>query len=524
MAFRYPPEINSPPVYVDSIDDNLRVGSFVHIKLKGQSDGTTTIARIHARLGPTGMRFVLYPPLFPHNNRQHPTHPSLPKHHHRKILLNIGSRNTELYESEVDYDVPYNASAIILHPAFVFSIEEFKEPKNSWAHGLKNVFFVRFRCPQKHTGIPEDSIHSPLLPLKSYDQKLCFPNQHTKRVVLDEAIRPPRCFHESAFVGLFMIRKSITKILNKSSGQAELQEVVGAQIGLVPTETWTYIVHMSRSQGIKVHVTKGSASYMDVDPDFTRKKVKIQYPTTIIRYQTNSELQFLREMLGFCSTYGSTEKKPTLSDGDRGLPLKREHRLTLVNGSGNENNDPDAPFKIRTRQQRVDLCWSNFHFRVIVGYQQYHYSVNRDGELTNEPPTEHLASVLGAEPKDKHVLRSDKSKNQSPKQAKQAGLLKDPSQGDSPDTFNKILQASDSDCSSDEGNPNDLPNIHIGDQFTDDDNVYEVLSVQVKAKEPFALVRVVGGDLFDHSLPLDKQYVRKWDDLEEVMMLIEDFN
>ena len=506
MAFRYPPDVNAPPIYVKNIDDHLRIGSFVHIKLKGQNDGTTTIARIHSTFGATGIRFVIYPPLFPSKKQQHHTHPILPKHNFPKILLDIGSRNQELYESEAEYDVATNAESIILYPAFVFSLEEFKQPKNSWAHGLKNVFFVRFRCPQEPSTVSGDSRHPQLVPLKAFDQNLCFPNEHLKRVVSDEAIRPPRCFHQSAFVGLFVIRRSITKILNKSSGQAEEEEVVGVQIGLVPTETWTYIVHMSRSENIKAHLTKGSASYLDVDPDFTRRKVKIQYPTAIIRFQSSSELAFLRGLLGFCSTYGSIERKPTLKDGPRGLPLKREHRLTLVNGTSDEECDRDAPFKIRSRNQRVDLCWSNFHFKIIVGYQQYHYSVNRSGQLKNPPPSDHMTSVLSPPQQNKAKDTSSSSKN------------------DSPDTFNKILQASDSSDDSDPKDPSEFPDLHLGDQFTDKDNVYEVISIQIKTEEPFVLARVVAGDLFDHSLPLKKQYVRKWWDLDEVFMLVQDFN
>ena len=506
--FRSVPDINKPPFYVKRLDDHLRIGSFVHIHLPGQKDDTT-IARIHSGINATGLRFVLFPPLFPRYNLNDQSHPKLPKHNYTRVMLGLGSRNTELYESSTTFDVVEDASSVISHPAFVFSLHEFKSPKNIWTEGLDNFFFVRFRMPIIDSDPPVGCLH----PLEE-KTKLCFPNEHACRFIVDKAVPPPRCFHQSSFVGLFLLRKALVKLLNKSSGQAEEHEVTGDTIGLVPTETWTYIVQLCRIQGIDIHTTKGSASYLDIDPKFTRKKVKISYPTTIIRFRSSDDLQFLRGLLGFGSTYGCTDRKPTLADGPNGTSFKPEHRVTLVKGSTSEEKEN---FKVRSRDQQVDLCWSDFHCRVVVGYEQYQYSLDHKGKLKNDPPTEDLKNILQGTP----TSSDDKTDTTDVYQHEPSDTTEsdsEPSKAPSPASPNKIAKSTAQDSPS--------SRIKIGHQFTDWDeqNVYEVIAVNRNENGPFVVSRIIGGVFYDHDLPMDQQEIHKWEDADEVLLLIRQFN
>ena len=373
-----PPQINSPPLYVKAIDDNLRVGSFVRIII---DKNTTSIARIHSRIGQTGLKFVVFPPLFPKNPTTTPPLPKIPEHNFPRILISTGCRNIELYQSKLLVQKKVDGASIILHPAFVFNYSEFKKPKNAWTHGLSNVYIARFRVTLQN--LEDPSSREKLVQLDDHDLHLCFPNEHLLRRISDGAICPPRCFHQSAFVGLFLIWKAIFKLLKKCSGQAEEREVAGETIGLIPTETWTYVVHLCRRHGIKTHNSMATASYLDVDPSFTRKKVRMEYPSSLIRFKTPEELKFLRGLLGFGSTYGLTERKPTLKDGEEGLPIKHDHCITVVNGQADD--DEDGPIKKHCRAQRVDFCWSDFSFRVVVSYEQFQFSVGNDGKLRSPP-------------------------------------------------------------------------------------------------------------------------------------------
>ena len=305
------------------------------------------------------------------------------------------------------------------------------------------------------------------------------------------------------------------KLLNKSSGQAQEHEVTGDTIGLVPTETWTYIVKLFCNEGIKVHTTKGSASYLDIDRKFTRKKVKMFYPTTIIRFRSSDDLKFLRGLLGFGSTYGCTERKPTLADGPKGCPLKPEHRLTVVKGS---KIDEQEYFRLRSSEQCVDLCWSDFHCRVVVGYEQFQYSLDHNGKVKNSPPTEDLKNILQGtpekdddtdvyqhEPSDTTATDSESSKNSD-------------AVSPSPPAPKKVAKS----------DANDSPSsrIKVGHQFTDWDeqNIYEVIAVNRNENGPFVVSRIVGGVFYDHDLPMDQQEICKWEDADEVLLLIHQFN
>ena len=488
-----PPQINAPPIYVKAIDDHLRIGSFVHVHLAERN--FTTIARIHSRIGKSGLRFVVYPPLFPKDDKPHPSHGPLPTHHYPRILISTGCRNVELYQSRLIVEKKQDGASIIICPAFVFTYYEFKHPKNAWTHGLKNVFIVRFEAVKKDPDNPSCPIS--LREVDNQDLYICFPNEHQLRQVVDDAIRPPRCFHQSAFVGLFMIRKALFKLLNKCSGQSEEEEVDRETIGLIPTETWTYIVHLCRQEGMKTHETKGSASYLDVEPNFTRKKVRMEYPTTIIRFESPSELQFLRGLLGFGSTYGSTERKPTLKDGPEGVSIKPDHRLTVVNGVVSEDSDNESNFKVRSRAQRVDLCWSDFHCQVVVGYEQYQYSVGNDGKIRNAPPNPAMSKLLRGDysEEDPTLVSSKESSDNSPSH-KSPRLNKNDDQ------------------------------VLIGQQFADwdDENVYEVISVDDGCSGLFVLARVIGGPLYDHDLSDEHQKTEKWEDIDEVKLLIRQYN
>ena len=412
------------------------------------------------------------------------------------------------------FDQKERGASRILYPAFVFSYEEFHNPKNRWAHGLKNVFFVRFsEHHEQEDGLPRRHV---LKEIEQFEKKLCFPNEHANHVLLDEAIRPPRCFHQSAFTGLFVIRRALVKLLNKCGGSSEEQEITSDTIGLVPTETWTYIVHLCRRQGIKVHSSKTSASYLEVEPNFTRHKVRLQYPSSTIRFQSPEELKFLRSLIGFCSTYGSSERKPTLSDGAAGISLKRKHRLTLVKGTP---PDDEAKFRIRSRSQRVDLTWSDFHCRVLVGYEQYNYDIDRQGNLKNPPPTDHLEFVL------KGGTNSPDNDDPSTKaQEKPQDKPKHDDTVESDTTFNKILAMTDSDATTVESDDDDCLVVGASFQDHDDQNVYEVKAIQRNKEGEYVISQVIAGMDYDHDLPMNMQEVRKWEDLDEVRLLINDYN
>ena len=364
--------VNEWPLYVPAIDDHLRIGSFVHVKLPNQDEGTTTIARITKRFEGKHC-LTLFFPLFPPQNQPLKCHPSLPSHSQRPIMSGPGAESIELYQTNYFPKVEHKTKdrskfPQILFPAFVFTPQELSIPKNSWANGLSNVYIVRFF---DQSGV--------LQPLPSPIVALCFPNENKFKGFHSYTTVTSRCYHESVWCGLYMLRKAISKILNKPSGQSEEKQIETISIGYVPLETFNYIntVCSFYSSNIACHHLKMSESYISLDSSFSRKKVKMTYSSGFLRFESEDELSMLRSLLGLAATYGSSKIRPTLKDAPHGLPLKRGHSLTVVKGKenspppdDNDSSDGQPIFSKRSSEQRVDFHFLQFNVRVTVGFQR----------------------------------------------------------------------------------------------------------------------------------------------------------
>ena len=379
------PDYHAPPFYSALYKDVFRFGSFVHVARPGQDRGTTTVARlIKWVLG--GVQVQLFYPLFPKPEECLRCHPTIPKHNNLALSK---WKTTELYESNefIEFSETNHSTGApvqikdIFYPAFVFSLTDMESSANQWANGTKNVYVVRFRQHSDRglIAISEDRLRF----LVSYD------------TTLTHHICPPRSVHLNIWTGLHILRKGIAKILNRRSGSSEERGVYSLSLGYVPTETFDYLNLMIGSQISKHCLHKphpASETYLDMDQKFTRRKIKMTFQTATFRFASVQELDVLRSLLGFSATYGSTEIRPTLYHGSKGLSLKRGHTLSLVCGRPNDQAPP--PFKKRCLDQRIDITFSQYACRITVSYQRYHYDKLRSGSLKVPPPTEHLRLAL----------------------------------------------------------------------------------------------------------------------------------
>ena len=379
------PDVDAPPFYSAIFHDSFQMGSFVHLILPSQEPRTTTVVRL-LKWVPHGIKVQLFYPLFPKEKLR--CHPNLPKHDKTPLPSTQGRNNIELYMSNEVMELinpredgfPLKLREI-LYPAFVFSLTDLDSPANRWAYGVENVFVVRYKQHSERglVSIPENCLRF----MVSHD---------TTRSHL---VCPPRSCHLNIWTGLFLIRKAISKILNRRSGQAEEKETSALTIGHIPVETYNYIsLLLSRAHRSRcVHKPfKASETYLDITNRFTRRKARIQFESGVMRFLTTADLDKLRTILGFGATYGSTEVRPTLYHGDKGLCLKRGHSLTVIAGCPIPEEAP--PFKRRSKEQRVDLSFSQFSCRVTVSFQRYLYDTSRSGVIKVPPPTEHLKLCL----------------------------------------------------------------------------------------------------------------------------------
>ena len=376
------------PVYIPSFNDVFHIGTFLHVELPNQDDGTTTVCRLF-KTWEGQVQLRVYLPLFPKKKLK--CHPDIPPNSASRIIEGIGSENVELYKSNrrIVADNLLTKNIKIWFPAFVFSL---KDPANSWAHGLMNVYFVQYEQPARCDEDPTPSLQE--MSLMDFH---CFPMDHLPKEFLSSFACTPRCFHRNVWTGLYLLRKGLMKILNRRGHQLETYDQQSLNLGSLPMETFNYLYKLANSnvKCLSSDQQITSETYQDTEWNLTRKKVKMMLSTTTLRFQTRQDIDILRRFLGLSAVYGSCEARPTLKHGEDGLTLKRGHFVTFINGSG-EREEP--PFKKRTQRQRIDMTFGALQCKVVVSFQRYRYDVARDGSLRTPPDSQHLTCLLQARP------------------------------------------------------------------------------------------------------------------------------
>ena len=386
-------EVNQPPIFVKHLDDSVRIGSFVHVELHDQEPDTTTIARIERRCY-GGFHLCLFYPLFPKEKAANS--PPLPIHQERPIPFGSpGSLNIELYQSAERLSVVKGEVCKILHPAFVFSVNELTISNNAWAHGIHNVFVLRFIEQRDEESLDETSFLEKIDP----EERVCFPNTNPKHIKKDRLTALSRCLHETIWCGLYLIRKAIIKLLNKRSSRSEPAEVSSVSVGYIPLETYNYLsLLVNDNLYSSCRIFNLSESYMDTDSKLSRKKLRFHYNAGVMRFETKEDIEILREVLGIACTYGSLEHRPRLADGTSGVPIQSGHSLSVIRGREEPDNASEdsekRPFKRIFKEEGVDLCFSTLNTRVTVGFAKYKYHSQRNGSLKFPPPTPHLENIL----------------------------------------------------------------------------------------------------------------------------------
>ena len=433
------------------MQDSFRIGSFVHIRLPKQDEETTTIARLdYADDGELAL--TLFFPLFP--DKELTCHPPPPEHAIDPIVDGIGKNNVELYRSGIQIKQFPSFILLLYSTSKNCRIPKMHGPPES---GMRNVYVVRFK-QRRIQHVPK------LVPIQPSDV-LCFP---TNSIAPDDEslIICHRCYHKNVWTGLYLLRKAISKVLNRRRRVSEKHQVVQTcGIGLIPLEVFNYIHVLANSsvKSLTCHYCSSSESYLHIDENLTRRKLKFEFEQGVMRFVSCDDLDILRQFLGLGGVYGSPETRPTLAESKHGHTLKRGHSLTLVQAS---KQDDETPFKRRSKQQRVDLMFSPTQVRVTVAYSRYTFDTFRStGRLKHDPPTPHLQAILS---KQKYNERPDTvfcpKRNSSPGHSSSSGGPSEISGGPdsldasdkdrkppaNDDTFHKILEMSMNDSEDDE--------------------------------------------------------------------------
>ncbi|KAL7555432.1 hypothetical protein ACA910_022368 [Epithemia clementina (nom. ined.)] len=140
---------------------------------------------------PPKLVIVYFPSLFCGQSDKLPQkHPSLPSHHHSKIVAGIGSENDKLYQSKHFTIAEING---IVQIAFVFGYGDLGLSQNRWSHGTK-MFFVWFEEVDLENG------GTKLVPMQNHVKLFIYHSNFAIDMLMPFA---PQCYAHVAWKGLF---------------------------------------------------------------------------------------------------------------------------------------------------------------------------------------------------------------------------------------------------------------------------------------------------------------------------------
>jgi hypothetical protein len=347
------PDFDGSPIYLAAVKDFLLIGTFVEVVI----DDKIKVARIcRSRSNdPTVASVNVFPPLFP-----------IPVGQEQQLPISEGPGKlmVEVFQSRVCLELPVESFRRI---AFVVPALGLRSSQFHWCGGMSNAYVVRFRKDPTPVSGGFDVLND--------ETETCFPSRHPDQRLFSN------CYVERVWKGLEIVTLMLTKALNRiSEKQGEYTSVTLKSPFSMPA-AWAFIVESLADQ-VTPRDVASSRSPLSIGPGLVRRKVRILSRGTLMRFETEAELQSLRSLLGAGVTYGTRQKHP----GVMAPPsvLRENDIVNVVVGSLLEATMA-SPFKRRTTRQGVDLVYDESGIKVVVRYQSYVYLVDADGNPRSCP-------------------------------------------------------------------------------------------------------------------------------------------
>ena len=311
---------------------------------------------------------------------------------------------------------------------------------------MKNVFVCRFFVQEDEGSL------SPVNP----ELPFCFPNQVYHALGRHNSLGPniywnKRCLHEVEWRVFFLVRKTITKLLNKVSMMQRLREAI--TIDSFSSEVWYYLVYIVNSS-INIVKRKAMDSYLGLSPLLTRVKVPLEGSKEILRFETEEQLEVLRECFGQPVTYGCRNIHPTLKDGANGRCLTENSLINFVQSCTVQSEE----YQRSTNATGVDLEFFHNKLRVVVRYETFVYRTYPISREALNCPSSHLRLLLNGSESEVSTEPLENSRQTNNNHTTQPTA--------SHETINAPADSASADCS-----------IYVGDVFFRDGSKYRVTAV-----------------------------------------------
>jgi hypothetical protein len=232
--------------------------------------------------------------------------------------------------------------------AFVFHIIDYLHGR-VYGQGISNCFLLRYTY----------SINNQSLTPSDYES--CFPSFY-----LDHRTLLFSCTVTSLWRSISNLQDILWKVLNRPSQNQNTTVKI-----MFPFDPilWGYL--LVRSQGIVEEINFSDAGFIR---SFTLKgmwRYTVWSPqrSSLLRFETQSQLQCLRSIIGASTTIGIRIRRPRLNCHDRLLPLTT---VNAIIGS----TTPELPIRRTSVRNRIDFFFNDYDSHIIVNYDSYVLSGN----------------------------------------------------------------------------------------------------------------------------------------------------
>jgi hypothetical protein len=174
------------------------------------------------------------------------------------------------------------------------------------------------------------------------------------------------CYQERVWNGIQALRSEICRHLGRYSEKQGSYTRVSSNV-IVGREAWRYLV-LKVGNRVRLPLNRvASTTKRLLKPGMLLESTPVLSNSTMLRFETQTELSLLSSVLGELVTVEVRKRRPKYSVVDS---LHVNDVLNVVAGS----DEREVPFRHRTTKQGIDLIYDGTnHVRIRMRYQRYQY-------------------------------------------------------------------------------------------------------------------------------------------------------
>jgi hypothetical protein len=237
--------------------------------------------------------------------------------------------------------------------AFVFSSFNLKDPKYSWAGGIKNAFYISTIARDEETVVSVNGKRDVLTqfrPLEKEDGHVPFP---------DESFAGS--YSEQIWFGLGSIHETVQRGLNRYGHSQPLHFNIG--ISFPNDACIRYIAKKSLEHVLLTRIPNKSSGVVTFSGFKKQRVIGDHAHYSFFRYETEAALVCFRQIFGVSVTEGIRSRPPSLKGHPRGKQFDENCFLHYIKGGATVED----PYVGRTKRRGIDIRFDGYNKLKISG-------------------------------------------------------------------------------------------------------------------------------------------------------------